>query len=533
MASFKLRKIVKYSIASAIVGGTVFSLHANQYQLDSIGIVRLSRAAYTVYKIGKVYKRELYGQNVDRDSPEYLKIKSRCHQQGAEELLKLCCLNKGVYVKVGQHIAALEYLLPSEYVQTMKILHSRAPKSNLNDIYRVIREDLKADVQDIFAKLEPEPIGSASLAQVHKAILKDGTVVAVKVQHPSVLGNSRVDMKTMEYLVQIVAWVFPEFKFQWLVNESKKNIRIELDFEHEGHNAEKLAEMFKNTPWLKIPKIRWDLTTERILTMEFVEGGQVNDLKYIQENKINPFEVSDKLGRLYSEMIFVNGFVHSDPHPGNILVKKNEKGSCDIILLDHGLYATLHKGIMLAYANLWLSILNRDRVSMKYYATKLGLEENMYGIFACMITGRTWDSITSGIEKKKQTIQEKQFFQDQIPNLLPQIVDVLNKVNRQLLLIFKTNDLMRGIDHTLQTTNRMGSFKVMTECCIKSVYCEKIDSARTTLQSVNKPTGIVTIFTSSHSSLSLRHDHGIYDTVVTTLTFGRYDLGSGLVRGNV
>lgn len=73
--------------------------------------------------------------------------------------------------------------------------------------------------------------------------------------------------------------------------------------------------------------------------MDYLEGGQVNDLKYIQNNKINPFEVSDKLGRLYSEMIFVNGFVHSDPHPGNILLKRNEKGSCDIILLDHGLYA--------------------------------------------------------------------------------------------------------------------------------------------------------------------------------------------------
>lgn len=73
--------------------------------------------------------------------------------------------------------------------------------------------------------------------------------------------------------------------------------------------------------------------------MDFLEGGQVNDLRYIQEHEINPFEVSDKLGRLYSEMIFVNGFVHSDPHPGNILVKKNENGTCDIILLDHGLYA--------------------------------------------------------------------------------------------------------------------------------------------------------------------------------------------------
>lgn len=84
---------------------------------------------------------------------------------------------------------------------------------------------------------------------------------------------------------------------------------------------------------------RWDLTTPRILTMEFLDGGQINDLKYIQEHNINPHEISDKLGRLYSRMIFINGFVHSDPHPGNILVKQSDKGECDIILLDHGLYA--------------------------------------------------------------------------------------------------------------------------------------------------------------------------------------------------
>lgn len=84
---------------------------------------------------------------------------------------------------------------------------------------------------------------------------------------------------------------------------------------------------------------RWDLSTPRVLTMDFVEGGQVNDLDYIKENKIDPFEISDKLGKMYSRMIFIHGFVHSDPHPGNILVKKSQDGSCNVVLLDHGLYA--------------------------------------------------------------------------------------------------------------------------------------------------------------------------------------------------
>lgn len=89
---------------------------------------------------------------------------------------------------------------------------------------------------------------------------------------------------------------------------------------------------------LQVPKVYWNLSSSRVLTMEYVEGGQVNDLTYICSNDIDRYEVADKLSQLYSQMIFIHGFVHSDPHPGNILVKKAPKG-VDIILLDHGLYA--------------------------------------------------------------------------------------------------------------------------------------------------------------------------------------------------
>jgi aarF domain-containing kinase len=135
--------------------------------------------------------------------------------------LKLCCTNKGVFIKVGQHIGALDYLVPMEYVETMKVLHSQAPKSSLSDVYTVLRQDLGKEVQikclhvinikkiiykkklqpeEVFLSIDPEPLGTASLAQVHKAVLHDGRTVAVKVQHASVRGNSLVDLKTMEVI---------------------------------------------------------------------------------------------------------------------------------------------------------------------------------------------------------------------------------------------------------------------------------------------------------------------------------------------
>lgn len=242
---------------------TGLSLKANDYDVNSVGIVRLARAALTVYDIGRTYKQNLYQKQWDKQTPEYKAEKSRTHTIASEKLLELICINKGVYIKVGQHIGSLDYLLPPEYVKTMKVLHSNAPKNPVEDLYKVIRQDLKVNVSepnptfaienilisliilqpaDIFESFDDEPLGTASLAQVHRATLKSGQEVAVKVQHPYVLGNSKVDMKTMEYLVKIMEFVFPDFKMQWLVDESKKNLPQELDFLNEGRNAEKVNE---------------------------------------------------------------------------------------------------------------------------------------------------------------------------------------------------------------------------------------------------------------------------------------------------
>lgn len=150
MFSSKFGRIAKYSLLAGTVAGTAASLKGNQYELDSIGIVRLTRAAVTVFNIGVIYKKELHTKGLIRGSDEYNKIKSKCHKLSAEKLLELCCTNKGVYIKVGQHIAALDYLIPPEYVQTLKVLHSNAPTNKLEDVYKVIKEDLKKDVSIFF-----------------------------------------------------------------------------------------------------------------------------------------------------------------------------------------------------------------------------------------------------------------------------------------------------------------------------------------------------------------------------------------------
>lgn len=263
---------------------------------------------------------------------------SSVHTRSAEKLLKLCSTNGGVFIKVGQHIAALEYLVPHEYCEVLKVLHDHAPESTMQGVREVIRKDLGKEVEEIFEKFEDKPVGTASLAQVHKAKIRDGPEVAVKVQHPKVRDHSLVDMATMDILVNIVARVFPEFSLLWLAQETRINLPRELDFVLEAKNCEQVGRMFSNLKWLKVPEVIWEYTSSRVLTMEYLAGGKVTDKDYMIKNDINLREVSERIGELYSEMIFVQGYVHCDPHPGNILVSKVD-GKPQIILLDHGLYS--------------------------------------------------------------------------------------------------------------------------------------------------------------------------------------------------
>lgn len=471
MFSRNLIRVAKYGLyGSVAIGGSVAALKTNE-DYGSLAIVRITRTAVTAVEIGRTYQSMLYNKEWDRTSPEYFEAKSQAHQIGAEKLLELCIANKGVYIKVGQHVGALDYLLPNEYVTTMRILHKDAPKNSVEELFRVIREDLNKDPNELFDDFELEPLGTASLAQVHKAKLKDGTNVAVKVQHHFVRKNINMDLQWMEFVLTAMMKIFPDFQMHWLIDETKKNIAKELDFLQEGKNAEKLSSMFSNYKWLKIPKIFWDYSTPRVLVMEYVEGGLVNDTKYIEENKIDKIEVCTKLGDLYSHMIFISGFVHSDPHPGNILISKNPGDTeATVYLLDHGLYAQLTDKFRYHYSNLWLSIIDRNREAMKNHAEALGIRNELYGLFACMVTGRPWDSIMKGIGKTKPTSEEKSMFQKELPNILHYVTQCLEHVDRQALLVLKTNDLIRSIEYALGAQDRMCGFVIMSRCCYQSVY---------------------------------------------------------------
>nr|XP_033808649.1 aarF domain-containing protein kinase 1 isoform X4 [Geotrypetes seraphini] len=456
------------ALAAAALATSGFHVYAMKYvDLNDFGVVRIGRAVLTTAAISYDYITSL--RSVPYGTQEYDDLKSQVHLRSAKRLQDLCCANRGTFIKVGQHLGALDYLLPLEYTHTLKVLHSQAPQSTLREIEQVIREDFGKEIREVFVSFEETPLGAASLAQVHKAVLPDGRTVAVKVQHPKVQTQSSKDIFLMEVLLKVVKYIFPDFEFMWLVEEAKKNLPLELDFLNEGKNCEAVAGMLQNFHFLKVPKIHWELSTKRVLVMEFLEGGQVNDREYMETHGIDVNEISRGLGRLYSEMIFMNGFVHCDPHPGNVLVRKDvAAGTAEIILLDHGLYQLLTEEFRIDYCQLWKSLINADMKGVQHYSRQLGAGD-LYPLFACMLTARSWNSVNRGIGKSPVTKAEDVEIRTNAAAYLPQISQLLNNVPRQMLLLLKTNDLLRGIETTLHTRANASSFLIMSRCCVRAL----------------------------------------------------------------
>eukprot|EP00850_Spirogloea_muscicola_P006811 SM000033S12332 [mRNA] locus=s33:244821:247672:+ [translate_table: standard] len=185
----------------------------------------------------------------------------------------------------------------------------------------VLKEDFGRSAKDLFADFEEQPIAAASLAQVHRATLKDGSKVAVKVQYPRLQHQFETDIATMATLSKAVAWLFPGYQFEWLVPEFSKNLSKELDFVQEAGNVERTARVFASKEELRMPMIYRDMSTKRVLTMEFMEGCRIDNVASLREQGLDLTQIADVLVEVFAEMIFCHGFVHSDPHPGNILVQ--------------------------------------------------------------------------------------------------------------------------------------------------------------------------------------------------------------------
>jgi len=434
--------------------------------------IRSGRLGVTVLKIVKNFgdMKKLSPEAYKEQMPEF-------HVRTAQMLYDMCCANRGTYIKVGQHIGAMEYLLPIQYIDRFKTLHADAPKSTEAEIRSVVRAELGTDLEEVFDDWDWSPLGAASLAQCHKARLKEtGEVVAVKVQHAAVQHSAHLDLMLMELGVMQCARLFPEFKLGWLARTTRQNLPRELDFLNEASNADRCRQLMKDIPWLKIPKNLHKYCTSRLLVMEYLPGTMVSNKQELNQRKIDVDKTVERVTEMYSEMIFNHGFIHCDPHPGNVLINKGKDGHPEIVLLDHGLYETISQDFQYNYSMLWRSMIRGDEKSLRKSSAALNVE-SMFPLLAAMVSGRSWQSVKQGLKNTESiTKKEDELIQAEISMWIPEMSEILEHIPKQMILVLKTNDLLRGLETTLGCRPGVASFVHMSEYCLRMMYAvEKLD----------------------------------------------------------
>lgn len=421
------------------------------------------------------------------EEPNYDAMLAACHKRCAVRTLEAMEKNGSIFIKLGQHLSSLNYLLPSEWCDTFIPLQDKCPVSSFTSVDAMVRQDTGKGLDDYFEEFERRPIGAASLAQVHVAHMKDtGEKVAVKVQHPSLDEWAKLDLALTRFTFKTLKRFFPEYDLTWLSDEMEVSLPKELDFREEGENAVRMKDYFSHIPQhpLIVPTVKW--AQRRILVMEYITGHRPDDLEFLDANGIDRDEVSAALARIFNEMIFGAGApLHCDPHGGNLAIRlnpnKRRPRNFDIILYDHGLYRDIPMQLRRSYAHLWLAVLDTDEVRMRKYAFETaGIGDAEFPIFASAITGRDFSVVQSDVTTPRGQV-EKQNISGALStgDILEQLVHVLGKVPRIILLILKTNDLTRSLDENLHTREGpVRTFMILARYAARTVFEEQVEVIR-------------------------------------------------------
>ncbi|TLD19248.1 hypothetical protein PspLS_09792 [Pyricularia sp. CBS 133598] len=438
------------------------------------------------------------------------------HRRNAERVVAMLKRNGGLYTKFGQALAMQGGVLPEEYQRLFGEMFDDAPQASWKDIEKVVRRDFDGrGVEEVFGVqiveeghdvsnaspgtsgfFEKAPKASASIAQVHYARLADGREVAVKVQKPEVAKQVSWDLWALSVMAKWTAWS-TGLPVTTIGDFVAQRVMEETDFRNEAANAERMTELLADDPSLgdrvHIPKVYRDLTTEHVYTTEWIHGVTLWDKDKMTaapapspppagtENKggfgLRLDDVMRTVIELFSVQMFRWGFVHCDPHPGNILVRQHpsKRGRAQVVLLDHGLYLTLSDDLRRQYARFWEAMVTGDEAALNKVSAEWGMDNVDAWAEASMYRPLKKAEGQDGTGKKRteETTKERQ---DRITREAGAYFGEEGKFPRELLFLERNIALVQGSNRFLgDPVNRI---KLIGLCAMRALQEDELERGR-------------------------------------------------------
>ena len=275
------------------------------------------------------------------------------------------------YIKLGQLLSTRPDVLPASYLEALARLQDDVEAMPIGDVTGVFRDEFGMDVHDAFTWFDHEPLASASLGQVHRARLRNGHEVVVKIQRPGVDAQVADDIDALSELAALLdehTDLGRRVGFVELVEQFERTITAELDYRREAANLVALAEIVQPYERLVVPAPVTELTSTRVLTMDYVPGRKVTTLTPVGRSDVDGASLADQLFRAYLDQILVEGFFHADPHPGNVLLTDDER----LVLLDLGMVAHVPARFQDALVQLLVAISSGEGERAGRVAVELG-----------------------------------------------------------------------------------------------------------------------------------------------------------------
>lgn len=292
-------------------------------------------------------------------------------RHGFETRVRLAMAELGpTFIKLGQVLSTRPDLVGVAMAEELQHLQTDVPADKPQAVRKTIEAELGRPVEELFSEFDDEPLASASIGQVHSARLTSGTSVVVKVQHADIRRRVQVDLDILAGLAQLAERIpeFQNYRPGAIVSEFRRTVQRELDFRREERNMHQFARDFKGDPTVHIPRTYPALCTNRVLTMELVEGTKLSQIKQSPPESFDSAEVARRGANLYLEMIFSNGFYHADPHPGNVLVLDGHV----IGLLDFGMVGRIDEQLHEEMGEMLVAVGNQDPEHLTAIITRVG-----------------------------------------------------------------------------------------------------------------------------------------------------------------